>query len=176
MKIDQPGAHIDHMLRQTRWHHVQLSSMADTKANFLLTLSSVVITLAVPHILNPMFQWSLSVLVGFCLVTVALAAYTVMPKVSFGAAAPIEPELRSPHFNLLFFGDFVQLPYDQFESEMEQVINDPSRVYQIQIKELYTLGVYLAAKKFRVLKYAYISFTLGLFASGLTLAIALFQQ
>ena len=38
MKINQPGAHLDHMMRQTRIHHVQLSSMADIKANMLLTL------------------------------------------------------------------------------------------------------------------------------------------
>jgi len=30
MKINQPGAHLDHLLRQTRMHHVELSSMALT--------------------------------------------------------------------------------------------------------------------------------------------------
>ena len=39
MTIHQPGAHLDHMIRQTRIHHVQLSSMADIKANMLLTVS-----------------------------------------------------------------------------------------------------------------------------------------
>jgi hypothetical protein len=52
MKIQQPGAHYDHMLRQTRIHHVQLSSMADIKANMLLTMSSLVVTLCVPATMN----------------------------------------------------------------------------------------------------------------------------
>src|SRR5690606_5988176 len=53
MKINQPGGHLDQMMRQTRSHHVQLSSMADMKANFLLTMSAVVITLCAPRVLQP---------------------------------------------------------------------------------------------------------------------------
>ena len=32
MKIEHPGAHLDHLMRQTRSHHEELSSMADLKA------------------------------------------------------------------------------------------------------------------------------------------------
>ena len=53
MEIKQPGTHIDHMVRQTRMHHVQLSSMADMKANILLTMASVVFTLSVRYITEP---------------------------------------------------------------------------------------------------------------------------
>jgi hypothetical protein len=41
MEIRQPAVHLDHMIRQTRAHHVQLSSMADMKANMMLTYLSV---------------------------------------------------------------------------------------------------------------------------------------
>jgi hypothetical protein len=49
MEIKQGGSHLDHLVRQTRMHHTQLSSMADMKANMLLTITSVVITLAWPR-------------------------------------------------------------------------------------------------------------------------------
>jgi hypothetical protein len=176
MKIEQPGSHLDHMLRGTRWHHVQLSSMADMKANFLLTLSSVVITLAVPNIVKPLFQWPLLVLIAFCLITVALAAYTVMPKVSLAGKGAARPDVTHHGFNLLFFGDFVRLSYEEYESAMELAMNDPSRAYQAQVREIYNLGCFLAAKKYQVLKMAYLSFILGLFASGATLAFALLRQ
>ena len=65
MKINQPGAHLDHLLRQTRMHHVQLSSMADFKANILLTMSSVVMTLSVPHVFKPDFRWAFIILIAF---------------------------------------------------------------------------------------------------------------
>ena len=106
MKIDHPGSHLDHMLRQTRLHHVQLSSMADLKANMLLTMSSVVITLAVPHILKPAFRWPLVLLIAFCLATIFLAAYAVMPKLPWSRRGQPLPDLNSPGFNLLFFADF----------------------------------------------------------------------
>ena len=169
MKINQAGTHLDHMLRQTRLHHVQLSSMADVKANMLLTMSSVVITLSVPHIFKPDLKWPLLVLVGFCLLTVGLAAYAVMPKVPLSPKAATPPDIRSPKFNLLFFGDFTQLDYAQFATAMEEVMNDPSRTYEAQIRELYTLGTFLATKKYRFLRLAYVSFIAGLFVSFITL-------
>ena len=52
MNIHHVGAHLDQLLRQTRQHHVQLSSMADLKANLLLTMSSLVMTLSAPLLLQ----------------------------------------------------------------------------------------------------------------------------
>ena len=50
---------------------------------------------------------------------------------------------------------------------MAEVMNDPSRTYQVQLKELYTLGEFLAKKKYRFLRLAYITFITGVFASAL---------
>jgi hypothetical protein len=165
MKINQPGTHLDHMLRQTRMHHVQLSSMADVKANMLLTMSSLIITLSVPHILKPDFKWPLLVLIGFCLATVGLAAYAVMPKLPLSPKSQPPPDVHNPKFNLLFFGDFTRLGYPAFEAAMEEMMSDPSRTYEAQVRELYTLGSFLVTKKYRFLRLAYLSFITGLFVS-----------
>ncbi len=165
MKIETPGGHLDHMLRQTRMHHVELSTMADMKANMLLTISAVVITLSAPHVFKPDFQWPFLVLIGFCLITVGLATYAVMPKIPLPRRGQPRPDVRSRRFDLLFFGDFTRLDYSEFEAAMEEMMNDPSRTYEAQIRELYTLGTYLAEKKYRFLRLAYLSFLTGLFAS-----------
>ncbi len=169
MKIDQPGAHLDHMMRQTRDHHVQLSSMADLKANILLTISSVLITLSIRYVTEPHIKWAAIILIGFCLVTIVLAAYTVMPKVNMPIKHGPKPDVNSPVFNLLFFGNFIRLSYDEFKDAMEKVMNDPSRTYETQVREVYTLGVFLAQKKYRYVTLAYISFIIGLLASGLVM-------
>jgi hypothetical protein len=39
----------------------------------------------------------------------------------------------------------------------------------VQIKEVYVLGCFLAAKKYRFLRLAYLAFLAGLLASGVTL-------
>ena len=173
MKVLQPGAHLDHMLRQTRVHHVQLSSMADIKANMLLTLSAIVVTIVTPHAMKPVLRWPALVLIVFCLATVVLAICAVMPRTPLRTNSH-EPKPRGATFNLLFFGDFTLMSYDEFEAEMEKVLNDPSEAYQVQVREIYTLGVFLARKKYRVLRLAYLTFLVGLLASTVTFALVQF--
>ena len=173
MKINQPGSHLDHLMRQTRMHHEQLSIMADTKANMLLTISSVVISLSVPHMFTAgPVGWALLVLVFFSLITVALAVYAVMPKIPYSAKSAARPDLASPRFNLLFFGDFTRLSYAEFEAAMEETMNDPSRTYEVQVREIYTLGAFLAAKKYRFLQLAYLALFTGLLGSVIALFLS----
>jgi hypothetical protein len=146
--------------------------MADVKANMLLTMSSVVITLSLPHIFKPAYQWPLLVLIACCLGTVGLAAYAVMPKLPWSRQAGSPVDVQNPGFNLLFFGDFIRLDYVEFVTAMEQTMNDANRTYEAQVRELYTLGTFLATKKYRFLRLAYYCFIVGLFASFLMLVIA----
>ena len=57
------------------------------------------------------------------------------------------------------------MEYDEFEAAMEEVMNDPVRTYQVQLQEIYTLGVYMAEQKYRFLQLAYTAFIVGVFAS-----------
>ncbi len=165
----QPGGHLDQMLRQTRWHHATLSSMADMKASMMLTVSSVVLTLAVRYLTEPRLKWGAATLIVFCLGTIVLSAWAVMPKLPLRLRARGRPDPASPGFNLLFFGDFVRLSYPQFESAMEEAMRDPGRAYMTQVREIYLLGVFLATKKYRLVRLAYLCFIAGLVASGIIL-------
>lgn len=172
MKIKQPGNHLDQLIRQTRDHHVKLSSMADVKANILLTVSSVVLTLSVRYVTDPALKWGAIVLMFFCLITGGLAIYTVMPKIPFSLKPGAHPDVHSPTFNLLFFGDFARLSYPEFERAMEEVLNNDDSTYQSQVREVYTLGRFLATKKYRYVRLAYLAFITGLGASVLVLIIS----
>nr|MBA2433457.1 phosphohydrolase [Chthoniobacterales bacterium] len=83
-------------------------------------------------------------------------------------------DLRHPKFNLLFFGSFVAMDYPQFEAAMEEMLNDPSRAYEVQVREIYTLGMYLAAKKYWYLRFAYLTFVGGVFIACAVLAWQVF--
>jgi hypothetical protein len=126
MEIKQRGSHLDHLVRQTRMHHTQLSSMADMKANMLLTMASVVVTLSVRYIAEPHLKWATIVLIVFCLMTIGLATYAVMPKTPFLVKRETADITKTPGFNILFFADFVRLSYEEFEMAMEEVMNDHS--------------------------------------------------
>jgi len=173
MKINAPANEINYLLQQTRVHHMQLSSMADLKANMLLTMSSIVVTLAAPRVIQDgHIQWPLAMLIGFSLVTIVLAAYAVMPKLPLWphSKGPT-PDLKSDHFNLLFFGDFTAMDYPKFEAAMESALNDHSRVYELQVREIYQIGSFLAHTKYRYLRLAYLTFITGLLASVAALLV-----
>jgi hypothetical protein len=173
-KADKPGSPFDHLMRAVHFHHVQLSSMADMKANMLLTMSSVVLTLCLPQVLRNNHLWPLYILISFCLLTICLAAYAVMPKLP--APGQGAPNLQDPGFNILFFGDFTRLSQAQFEAAMEEILNDPSRAYGAQVREIYLLGTFLAKKKYRFLRLGYVSFIAGLFASFVAFIIEVLLQ
>jgi hypothetical protein len=171
VKINYPGAHLDQMLRQTRQHHVQLSAMADAKANMMLTVASLVITLSLAHLNEPDLHWAAVTLILFCLLTVVAAAYAAMPKVPLINNPLHPPNPVNPGFNLLFFGDFANLSYDEYMRTMEEMMNDPNRVYEMQVREVYTLGCFLARKKYRYVRLAYAFFISGLIVSGIVYMI-----
>jgi hypothetical protein len=110
---------------------------------------------------------------AFCLATITLAVYTVMPKINIWKKEEKKINPRSPNFNLLFFADFVHLPYDKYAKLMEEMLNDPSKAYEAQIKEIYSLGCFLASKKFRYVQLAYATFISGVILSCITLAASL---
>jgi len=173
MHVNNPANHLDQMLKQTRQHHVALSSMADAKANMLLTMSSVVATLCLPQLGNVLYRPALATLMFFCLITIFLACYAVIPKLSLAKRPKAEMQLDNPNFNPMFFGDFHSLDFDTYLTMMEQTLNDPSLCYELQLREIYGLGQYLAKKKYRLLRYGYLSFLTGFGSATVILVISL---
>jgi hypothetical protein len=171
MKLDTPGSHLNVLVQQTRHHHISLSSMADIKANMLLTISSVVTTLCVSHLSNLTYRPALSVLMFFCLVTVFLACYVVMPNLRVAKRPDNYFELDNPKFNPLFFGDFHTMKFEKHLNIMEQVLDDASLCYEVELREIYGLGQFLVHKKYRILRYGYLSFLTG-FGSATVILIA----
>ena len=167
MGIKQLGSHLDHLVRQTRMHHTPLSLTADMKANMLLTITSVVITLSVRYITERHLKSAIVVSIAFCLMTISLATYAVMPKVTSFYKRGTKETIKSQSLNLFFFADFIRLTNRDFETSMEEVMNDLSLTYEIQLRELYTLGMFLAKKKYRFLRLAYITFNTGAFANAI---------
>jgi len=162
MKIVQAGAHLDHLLRQTRMHHMQLSMMADLKANGLMTIAAVMLTFSAPLVTRPHFEAAVMVLMATCLATIMLAIFTVMPGAPLRVHKGQALDSSKPTFNLLFFGCFAPMNYPEFADAMEEVMNDTSKTYEVQVREIYSLGQFLAVKKFRFLRFAYLTFAMGL--------------
>jgi Family of unknown function (DUF5706) len=147
---------IDMMLQTLQSHHVLLSLMADTKANIIITAASIVITIALTRV--DQYRVVSLTLVVFCLAALFAAVFAVLPK--YQNFEEIKGPLP-PHFNLFFFAHFSTLSRERFMVEAEKVLGTEPGVYTAFLNDIYSLGSYLAHRKYRYLRISYICFLTG---------------
>jgi hypothetical protein len=149
----------DHLLRLVQQHHVQLSTMADTKANIIITMSSITLTLVLGRISDPMLRNASITLAAFTMLALLLAVLAVLPK--YRPLRLREGQPFPPQFNLLFFGHFAELPRERFLTEIAGALKSDGSVYETMARDTYALGYYLAHHKYRYLRLSYLFFLGG---------------
>ena len=170
-----PTRGIETMFRVALRNHNQLSKIADNKANILLSITalmlSIIISALAPKIdSNPNLMIPMIIIVTVCLVTMIFAILATRPKVS--SAKYSREKLLNNEINLLFFGNFYNIPVEEFEWGMEQLMSDKELLYGSLSKDLYYLGSVLA-RKYKYLQVAYIIFMFGLIISTLAFILTL---
>ena len=162
----EPGAQaIDQALRTVMQSQVHQSAMADTKANILITVCSIVVTLGLGQFGNPELRWPLGVLCAFALAALLLAILAVIPRIG-------RPGSHA-RGSLLFFGHLGLVPLDDYRRDLAQLLSDPAALYDTMARDIHGQAVILARRKFRYLRWAYMAFLGGLAAAMVTLAITL---
>jgi predicted metal-dependent HD superfamily phosphohydrolase len=174
-KAKQPVRGIETMFRLTSTNHLQLSAMADSKANILVTVNSIIISVLVsglfqrfesmPHLVAPTI-----IFMVFCVVTIIFAVLATRPNVNAGMFDRSDVAQRKT--NLLFFGNFYRMKLDEYDWAMREMMEDREYLYGSLIKDIYFLGVVLG-RKYRLLRIAYNIFMCGLIISVLVFAVAI---
>lgn len=165
------GRGVETMYRTTYRTHVNLSSIADNKANIMLSINAIIISIVVSSLVprfgaNPRLILPTMVLLTVCLAALVFAILATRPKVTKGEAT--REDISAKRSNLLFFGNFYNMDINDFHWGMMEMIKDSDFLYSSMTRDLYYLGVVLA-KKYRYLRLCY-----GIFMYGLILAVALF--
>jgi predicted metal-dependent HD superfamily phosphohydrolase len=165
------GRGVETMYRTTYRTHVNLSSIADNKANIMLSINAIVISIVISTLLpqvignSKLFAPTILLLL-VCLLSIIFATLSTRPKITEGKST-IE-DIKQKRSNLLFFGNFYNMKLDEFHWGMTEMIKDPDFVYSSMTRDLYFLGIVLA-KKYRYLRICY-----GIFMYGLVLAVVAF--
>lgn len=162
-----PEKGIETMFRVALRNHNQLSKIADNKANIMLSITAIMLSLILSNLApkidtNERLLIPTILIIVVNLVTMFFAIMATRPKVS---SAPYSREsFLKNKLNILFFGNFYQMPLDEFEWGMKQLMKDKELLYSSLTKDLYFLGSVLA-KKYKFLQYAYAVFMVGLIIS-----------
>ena len=136
-----------------------LSAMADRKASMMMGASFVVFTICVAqgttrgHLPMPLLVLAVSAFLA-----AVISAIAVMPTVH--GAKDVQGER-----NLMFFGGFADMKEDEYVAEMLSRLADQEQFLAMVARDVYQNGQVLAHKKYRLLKYAYSIFIVGLVAS-----------
>jgi hypothetical protein len=75
--------------------------------------------------------------------------------------------VHDPTYSPLYFGDYVDVPYDEYVQNLEEIMNDSNRTYEIMVREIYYSGVYLVKNKYKYIRLGYMFFFTGLIVSTL---------
>jgi len=149
---------------------MELSHMADSKANIMITLSSILLSLVIAKIDQGSLVVPGTVFAVFCAPALIFAILCVMPSAA-GRGKPGDDEKLSSDFNPLFFMHFSLLPRRRFEHEIERIMTDPATLYSSLTQDIYQAGVVLRKKKYRYLRWSYLCLLGGILA-GLAALLA----
>ncbi|MBT8384487.1 MAG: HD domain-containing protein [Bacteroidia bacterium] len=175
-KARTPERGIETMFRVTLRNHINLSNIADTKANILLSVNAIIISLAlsslIPKLDNPSNHYLIiptSIFVVFSLVSMALSVVATRPNITSGNFT--KEDVKQKKVNLLFFGNFHKVKLNEFEWAMGEMMKDRDYLYSSMTKDLYYLGLVLN-KKYKILRITYTIFLIGIIASVVAFAVS----
>ena len=164
------------MFRTTLSNHNNLSRFVDNKANIILSVNAIIISVSLSTIVPKLDSPSNShliiptlVLIVSSLVSIIFAILATRPRVTKGSFSRNEVEEKK--VNLLFFGNFYKMPYEDYNWAMNELMKDREYIYNSMIKDLYHLGIVLE-KKYRLLRNTYNVFMVGIIISVLAYLIA----
>ena len=165
---------IQTMLRLTSENHLKLSDMADHKANILISVNSIIISVILSVLLRklsdaPYLTIPSVIFLLVAVTTIVISILATRPKISGGTFS--EQDIHDKKVNLLFFGNFHRASFDQYNLAMRTMMRDTDYLYGSLIKDIYYLGTVLG-RKYKLIRLAYNIFMVGIIISVFAFGIA----
>ncbi len=176
---------VETMFRTMYSNHITLSQMADNKANMMVSLNAVILSILITYLgakssalgpaftNNPVLAVPMGLLVATALGSVTTAILSAQPDVTSFKWLKRSPQVATNRrVNLLFFGQFTKLSLDNFQSGMHGLMRDSEGLYSNMVTDLYYLGEVLD-RKYNLLRTSYTIFMVGLILTALSFGIVL---
>jgi len=175
-KSESPDRSVQTLFRVTLKNHLKLSDIADTKANILLSVNAIVISLAlsnlIPKLDNPSNDYLIYptlIFIVSSIISMVLSILATRPNVTSGQFT--KEDVNEKRVNLLFFGNFHKMKLSDYEWAINELTKDKEYVYSSLTKDLYFLGKVLD-RKYKILWWTYTIFMVGMIISVVAFGIA----
>jgi len=177
------GRGVDTIYRVTLRNHMNLSSIADGKANMIISINTLVLSILITVASagfsltdigqsgNLKFVIPVVVLMLTSLSAIIFGVLSAIPKVS-GQEFTLE-DVREHKVSILYFGNFLKIGKDEFVDYLRDLKSDQEILYDDLSRDLYNLGAVLR-KKYHLLSIAYRIFVGGLALSVVTFLVTFF--
>ncbi len=177
---DAPIRAVQTFFRSNYRNHINLSAIADNKANIMISVNSILISVLISILsyrnmadTTPQVVLPAVIFLVTGLASLIFAVLSARPKVT--SLNNRNMQLTEKQRNIVFFGNFVTLEAEEYEEAMDAMFRDGELLYGNLVRDLYHLGKVLD-KKYRYLTVSYNVFMLGFVATVLTFLILLFLQ
>jgi len=177
LKLKMPQRGIETMFKVTARNQISLSSIADNKANLMISVNSIIITaifFIYKNIMeSPEFIVPCLILLFVALITIIYSVLATRPNVTSGTFS--EEDVEKKKVNLLFFGNFHKMQVEDYSKALKGLMVDYDDLYDSLIKDQYYLGMVLG-KKYNLLRRSYTIFMFGLIISVVSFIFAAIYQ
>jgi len=168
-KPRKEGRGIETLYRSVYDYHINLTSIADNKANIMISINTIIISLVIT-LFGTGFTFSTGDEVGsirfvfpmaFLLLTSLLAVVFAILSARPNVTSKEKYELTKKESSILFFGNFAQLGIKEFVEQLKLLKADKEELYDNMSVDIYHLGSVLV-KKYRFLTWSYNIFMGGM--------------
>ncbi|MBK8516645.1 MAG: HD domain-containing protein [Saprospiraceae bacterium] len=171
---------VDTLFRVTLKNHITLSDIADTKANILLSVNAIIISVLISNLVprlsdteNHYLMIPTITFVIFSAISIILSVMATRPNVTAGTFT--QEDVDNKKVNLLFFGNFHKMKLVDYEAALKVVMDDKDYLYSSMTKDLYFLGQVLS-RKYSLLRLTYTIFIVGIIVSIVSFGLSYYFQ
>ncbi len=169
LKPVKDGRGIETLYRSVYAYHISLTSIADNKANMMISINTIIISIVITlfgtgftfssqsEFSSVRFVFPMAFLLLTSLLAVVFAILSARPNVT----SKEKYELSKKDSSILFFGNFAQLELREFVAKIKALKEQKEELYDSMTVDIFYLGSVL------VRKYNYLSWSYNIFMFGM---------
>jgi HD superfamily phosphodiesterase len=141
------------MFKTTLRNQIDLTNIADNKANIMLTINSALITFGIPLLAtrfeaHPELMYPAATLLLTCILSIVYATLATRPAKMSGQTDL--SKLKTGNTNLFFFGNYFRMDQEEYREGLKEVVKNEDLLDKTIFNDLYFLGLSLGRKYSRL--------------------------